>query len=355
MCDQFGSFPKDQLIRSPAMCRRNCIVRSCLCLVLAALCLSPAVGAAPSKSKAEANAAKEPQWTLYCQAIGGPAHVEQAKSAKEQLIKQSKLKDWYVIHQDTESIIYYGYYRTINDPKDKKESERAQRDRKEIGTLADASGNLLFDHCFFVEITAPDPTAPPEWNLLNAEGYWSLQIAAYKDSPHRKEAALEAVKAAREQGLPAYFYHGETTSSVCIGAWPRAAVKEQDEANAGAPDPEQDLLVLPQPLADQDNVVVRNQDGKRVRTLAPRFEPVDPSMIAMMAKYPTHAVNGVTYVSKAKDPATGEIKEFEDPSFLVPIPRAKPGLLRAQQPAPALIAPDPAPATGGGKLRSIGD
>ena len=64
-----------------------------------------------------------------------------------------------------------------------------------------------------VPIDSPDPVAPPEWNLANAKGYWSLQIAAYKDSPKRKEAAVEAVREARKNGVEAYYYHGETTSS----------------------------------------------------------------------------------------------------------------------------------------------
>ena len=34
----------------------------------------------------------------------------------------------------------------------------------------------------------PDPDAPPEWNLANAPGYWSVQIAAFT-KPGRKQAA----------------------------------------------------------------------------------------------------------------------------------------------------------------------
>ena len=63
-----------------------------------------------------------------------------------------------------------------------------------IQSMADQSGNPLFPHSFFVEVTTPDPQAPAEWNLANANGYWSLQIAAYKDSPKRKQYAVEAVR-----------------------------------------------------------------------------------------------------------------------------------------------------------------
>ena len=338
--------------------------RSILALVLIALLLTPALAAKKPAAKkgadnAPAAAAAAPQWTLYCQAVAGPAHVEQAKAIQEQLISQTPMKDWYVIHQEGESVIYHGYYRTISDDdaKDRKEGERAQRDRKAIGGMTDQQGNRLFEHVYFVQLTAPDPAAPPEWNLANASGFFTLQIAAYKDSPQRKEAAVEAVRAAREQGVEAYYYHGETTSSVCIGAWPRAAVREQEEAAAQTSgDQDQDILVLPTPLPNQEKIDVRNDKGERVKTFAPRFEPIDPSLIAALEKYPTHAVNGVVYVSRVTDPATKEVKEVEDPSYIVEIPKPVASLLRQQPQAPALIAPSaPSSGSGGGRLKSLGD
>ena len=352
--------------------------RSLLALVLVALLLTP-VFAAPKKpaGKNEPAAGALPsagaggaQWTLFCQAVAGPAHVEQAKAIKDQLIAATApkgLKDWHVIHQESESVVYYGFYRTISesDSKDKKEGQRAQRDRKDISGMQDQQGNRIFDHVFFVELPAPDPVAPPEWNLLNAEGLFSLQIAAYKDSPQRKEAAVEAVRQARAEGIQAYYYHGETTSSVCIGAWPRSAVREQEEAAAQTSEnaQDQDILVLPTPLPNQEKIDVRNQKGQRVKTYAPRFEALDPTLIAAMEKYPTHAVNGLTYVSKVTDPATKQIKEVPDPSYVVEIPKPKANLLLAQPAAaPALLAPPTAGGAqsakgsgGGGRLKSLGD
>jgi hypothetical protein len=319
-------------------------------------------GAAKQDDAAGAGAAgaSAAQWTLYCQAFAGPAHVEQAKAVKDQLIAASSgrgMKDWHVIHQEAESVLYYGFYRTIDDAKDakdRKEGERAQKDRKAITGMLDQQGNKIFEHVFFVELPAPDPVAPAEWNLANASGFFTLQIAAYKDSPQRKQAAVEAVRAARGQGIEAYYYHGETTSSVCIGAWPRSAVREQEEAAAQTSEnsPDQDILVLPTPLPNQDKLDVRNQKGERVKTYAPRFEALDPTLIAAMEKYPTHAVNGVTYVTKVDG------KEIEDPSYVVEIPRQKISLLRQQPQAPQLLAP-PTPAQasegGAGRLKSLGD
>jgi len=314
---------------------------------------------APAPAKADPNAApippKDAQWTIYCQAIPGVTHVEQANAFKAELIKLTKMNDWYVIHSEDESTLYYGFYRSINDPKDKKESERAQRDREKINALLDPQGNKIFQHSFFVEVTAPDPTAPPEWDLRNAPGYWSVEIGVYKDSPARKQAAVDAVREARKQGIEAYYYHGPTASSVCIGSWPREAVREQDEQTAIAHDPTQDVLVLPTPIAGMNNVEIRNREGQRVRALAPRTEIVDPSLLATMQKYPTHALNGAEVVQKAKDPASGEMKETKDPSLLVPIPHEGPSLLRQNAPPPSLVGPaTPSQPPGAGQLRSLG-
>ena len=361
---------------------------TCVVLLFVGVSLLVAKTKAPAKNdapKTDANGTPIPpadaQYTIYCRALGGPGHIEQANASKEALIKLSGMKDWYIIHQADQSVIYYGFYRAIEPPKDKKdpnrgEADRAQRDRKQIENLTDnggkAGGAKLFDHCLFVPITMPDPTAPGEWNLLNSGGYWSLQIAAYKDSPHRKQAAVDAVRDARARGVNAYYYHGETTSSVCIGAWPKEAVRSSTDFDGGdggvvaaaGGDADQDLLILPQPLPKDQQVEFRNRQGERVRDATPSYEAVDPSLMATMAQYPTHSINGIVYVSKTKDKVTGETKTVEDPSFLVQIPKQQPSLLRAQQEPPALLAP-PNPAGAGGlqpqgtpgaaRLKSIGD
>jgi hypothetical protein len=357
--------------------------RCAVVLIAVVLLVAPSWAArklAKPKSESAAPAAegvppKDARWTLYCQAIGGAAHVEQANAAKDELVKMTGLKDWYVIHSEGQSVIYFGFYRSIRDPRDPKESDRAQRDLDRITAMADQAGTRLFRQPLFVEVTSPDPVAPAEWNLVNTDGYWTLQIAAYKDSVHRKEAAVEAVRAARAAGVPAFYYHGPTTSSVCVGVWSRNAVKEQAEDRAVASDPTQDLLVLDQPLAGAQNYQIRNQQGERVKAMAPRFEPADPSLLAAIEQYPTHAVNGEVRTREIDDPLNPQKKKIvEDPSFLVVIPKPAASLLRASQPTPHLLDPtggaqaqggDTAGSTSGapsgsggsgrGKLKSIAD
>src|SRR3954463_13522843 len=89
-----------------------------LSLILAAALLAIAVSISSAKPRtaptpvktgpaADANGNVIPpadaQWTLYCQALAGPGHIEQANAVKEQLIGLSKMKDWYIIHQQGES------------------------------------------------------------------------------------------------------------------------------------------------------------------------------------------------------------------------------------------------------------
>jgi hypothetical protein len=335
----------------------------CLALFLSAAVSSPTFAAKkPAKAKDDAPAIegvppKDAQWTLYCRAVGGIDHVERAKQAKAELVRQTGLKDWYVIHSDAESVIYFGFYRSFNDPKDKKESQRAQGDLKKLTELQDSLGNKYFEHCLFVEVTSPDPDAPPQWDLRNAEGYWSLEIAVYKDSPERKKAAVEAVREARKQGVTAYYFHGPTASSVCIGAWPREAFHDGMDRGGDAvvaPDAEHDLMVLPQPL--DPNIQVRNREGQRVREVTPQTRVLDASLQAALQNYPTRALNGEEVTNITKD-AQGRESKFTDPSMLVRIPRPQASALAggAPQPAapPSLLAP-PTQTNGAGKLRSVG-
>jgi len=60
-------------------------------------------------------------------------------------------------------------------------------------------GNQVFTHCLFVEAAAPDPNAPPDWDLRNSGGYWSLQIAAYNEPP---DMLIETIASAERIDYP---------------------------------------------------------------------------------------------------------------------------------------------------------
>lgn len=298
------------------------------------------------------------QWTLYCRTIRGPLHVEQSTRFKSELAMNPQLKGWYLVHHDDDSIVCYGYYANISEA-------QARNDKRRIESLTDVSGQPVFTGVCFQPIASPDPEAPPEWNLGNTPGrmYWSLQIAAFRDNPLRKKAAVEAVRDLRKQGIEAYYFHGPTISSVCIGAWPIQAVKRQAEDNvAHASDPDSSLLVLSEPLPQYARPKERGRDGKQLVTLAPKLEIIDPTLDAAIHKWPEHAINyDVTEITASDG------QKIRSPSFLVQIPHPE---LAGQDPfagVPDPVGPDDPNAVrvehsassddalGAGKLRTIGE
>jgi hypothetical protein len=344
------------------------VVPLCVLLVGVSSVVAPPVAHAQSKkskaSKGEASvtAAADARYTIFCVSIDGPGHVERAIKLKSELLRLTDLKDWHLLHQEGNSVLYYGRYRCFNDPSDKAESERAQRDRAMIDSMTDQSGTRPFRQAVFVELESPDPMAPPEWNLANAPGVWTLQIAAYKDSPERKQAALDTVKAAREQGIEAYVHHGPSVSSVCVGSWPQEAVIIHDPFEQRNRDTAVSLIVTDRPLGI-DLTNVRDNQNNPVQLMERRVEIRDESLLATMRQYPTHSVNGFEEVIVTTDPQTQQKTRKPAPSFVVAIPKnqssgsmltdRQTGGASDQTPPP----PPPPPAKksqGVGKLKSVG-
>ena len=324
---------------------------------------------------------KEAKWTLFCTVISKAGHVERAKQIKARLVESTKSNKWYVVHEDDKSTLYYGFYRTID--RGTKDGDAAHADRTSIASLKNADGDAPMQLCSFMTIDTPGPDAPPEWDMGNMvrspEKYWSLQIAAFTadasdaEGHDRKWAAVESVKSLRAQGIPAYFYHGESISSVCIGVWPEGAVKKQKggnfNGNAANDNPNASILVTNTPIPD--GVVpkeAKDAEGHPIQTLSPQVELLDPTLHAMVTRFPSHMVNSEERQFEVMDPVTRHKKLVSSPSFLVFLPEAKttngnsrqtpadnqgqlplmpPSLLQTNQPSP--------PQPGVGRLREVGN
>lgn len=258
------------------------------------------------------------QWTIMCDSVEGPSHVESAALLKQRLIQLSGMRDWYVLHGEKESTLYYGYYARLD--------RKADQDRARIATLTDRLGNRLVRGGVLVPVSEPDPQAPPEWNLLNTQknAYWTIEIATFLGDSKRKQAAVQAVRELREKGEQAYFYHGPTASSVCIGAWPREALQEQGTGidkngqmrdDAYAHDPTQPLLVFddvaPPNLAKR---IVEPGTNKPMLVMAMKRQYNDPLMEKKAGEYPYHYVNYELRGTRNGDHV------LPDPSVLVVIP-----------------------------------
>jgi hypothetical protein len=293
--------------------------------------MAAAAPAGPTVAPATLAPPADARWTLLCYTVTGESHVEASRVLKDALKKRTHRDDWYVIHGVESTKLYFGYYRTIEarDAKDRAEVTRAKADRTMVANFVADDGSQCFKNCVFVELVAPDPMSRPDWDLANIDRemaprdprrrFWSLQVMAFKDNAKRKEAAVQAVEALRKNNIEAYFYHGETTSSVCIGAWARLAVKEQeDDGTKLVGGPNTTLLVSSQPIPDEMRPKSLDSDGKPIIAVTPRLEVVDKGLLAAIKAWPDHAVN---YEYKINH--TPEGKAVRDSSFLVVIPRPK--------------------------------
>jgi hypothetical protein len=336
-------------------------------------------GAQPQAQPSAARTAQGPQqstgsvppadarFTIFCDKLEGPAHVAQATMIKSRLMQTSGMNDWYVIHTEKDSTIFYGYYRDLDIPVEK---HRADSDRARLAHLTDVRGNSVIRGNILVPVPTPDPTAPADWNLLNTpqDAYWTIEIATFAGDAMRKEAAVQAVRELRAQGETAYYYHGPTASSVCIGAWKRSAVAEQGTGinKEGATRDDAHTQSADQPLLVIDDIrppnmpsrVLEPGTGKPMTVVALHLEIVDPTM-KRAAENPLFKYHRVNYELR------GVQEGQPDPSVLVVIPhdqsvaheddwRLSGG--SGAPPAPQQAVQPPRPTSpGDNQLRSLGD
>ena len=303
------------------------------------------------------------EWTIYCTTIPGVAHIQQSTQLRDQLVRSTGMRDWYVVHGDNDSTLYYGLYKSLD--------KNIKATREKIDAMTDATGTRPFRRALIVELSAPDPEAPRQWDLANAPAgmVWSVQIAAYEGSPQRKKFAVDAVREARAQGVPAYYYHGQSISSVCVGAWPKESVRGEMEPAFNDPNEKRpldqimqqqpgDVIILP-PGMPAMNREIQGKHGP-VRAVSSQLEVVDPTMLATIKSYPYHYRNGEGEGIKTANGVQPK------PSFLVKIPRRSGSILGGDAAlagsgplAPAQPDPSqqrrPSPAQPGyGTLRSLG-
>ncbi|HEX4125318.1 MAG TPA: hypothetical protein VHY37_11375 [Tepidisphaeraceae bacterium] len=330
--------------------------------------LSNPAARAPGQAVADEslNIPQGAMWTICCDTLTAPDHVQRASELKSRLIQLTGRKDFYVIHKDGASVIYYGFYKAIREDVNPGEHARSQADLQWIRTLTDSgTGDPIFRAPLIMPIDGPDPAAPPEWNLVNApaEAFWSLQIAAYKDFPARKKAAVDKVRELRKQGVPAYYYQGETISSVCVGLWPITAVKNQAEGSrygdsAHTDDPKKSIMVFGgSPAPPGVDSEMKDPDGGDATVEGIRLDIQDQTLKAMIAQYPREDVNGEFHYKALPDGG-----RFYDESFLVQVPHDKqseqastPDQTGMPDQLPASPTDNGTPDPTQGALRSLGD
>lgn len=247
----------------------------------------------------------EDVWAIRCASFSGENRVRTAEDCAEKLRQVDKLKAKLVqvFHERDQSIVFYGHYKKrVSDKSDKSDFKPdPSQDLAFIRSLSITPGGRgnppIWPFRLATIDTLPVPSSvPAEWQLENARGKYSLQVAVFYDTQemHERRAAAEAYcRLLREQGEEAYIDHGPTNSIVCIGAFPESALRS---------------------FQQQDPLTGRVRVVRRI---------VDPKMLAAQKRHPYHLQNGAKMVEISRDKAGNKTR---DPhvSFPVEIPKRDP-------------------------------
>ena len=246
---------------------------------------------------------REAAYTIYLRDFTRPDHVFAAERTKEQTAAAladmgMSGRDLYVVSGERRSVLYYGYYKTFDPELDRREAAKAQGDREafERMVMTNTAGDKIkaFPRAVFQALERPDPAAPAEWDLKNANGFWTVAIATYTDVALRKRAAVESVAEARRRGVEAYYHHDEVYSYVCIGTWPRGAIKEGQSSSTLArdhidPNNPRPLLLLGANVSPELRRTLEAKagatTGQQPLVLESRVEIQDPSLMKVMNTY----------------------------------------------------------------------
>ncbi|QOJ15286.1 MAG: hypothetical protein HRU75_11870 [Planctomycetia bacterium] len=237
-------------------------------------------------------------WAIRCRVERGPDRMQFAKSYAEAIKRAEGLRPElvHVMHDTDASLVFYGRYSVRYDANGLRSFRPDHTtDLERILRLSFANSDV---RPFARAMLAPLPAAGSgnaDWNLENARGYWSLQVGAFyntRDMTERWQAAEEYCRLLREEGVPAYFHHGETVSSVCVGVFPYTAIAESASEN---------------PLTGRRGVSAKI---------------VDPKMLDYQRRFPHNLENGHVVYSITRDARGNVTQRIPNASFPVMLPKA---------------------------------
>lgn len=219
--------------------------------------------------------------TILLEVVAGENHVATAKTRKALAVQQTKWKDIFLVHKSGQSQICWGTYRSVS---------AAGKNLKKAKAFRASDGRVVFAGAIVIPVPGKK-VGPPEWDLANATGAHSLLVAAFHDVPAgkyigRKKFAVQYCRRLRDRGYEAYYYHGLGNSTVTIGAFPSSSIKDGTSG------------------------------GKLI---------ADPKIISLMKDFPQLAVNGNAVSRKVYNPQTRKYQSVKRKTYLVRIPRRKPG------------------------------
>jgi hypothetical protein len=247
----------------------------------------------------------EDVWAVRCASYSGENRVRLADNCAEHLRQVDGLKSKLVrvFHERDESLVFYGRYnKRLTDQTNESEFKPdPSRDLELIRSLSMEAGGHGRPPVWPFRMAAMDTlpvssAIPSAWELENAPGDYSLQVAVFYDTQdmHKRRAAAEAYcKLLRAQGDEAYINHGQTHSIVCVGAFPKSALRS---------------------FQHEDPMTGRVRVTQRI---------VDPKMLAAQKRHPFHLQNGAKMLQISHDKAGNKIRDAHV-SFPVEIPSRDP-------------------------------
>lgn len=206
--------------------------------VLVGGCASPEAAAGGGKarsSRAGAGNGKGTPWTIMCMEMLG----HEQRSALEQIavtltntpgIRKDQVR--VLTEGDGYVRLYYGKYVRRADPRTgQRETPAALRaDLDMLRTLGTPERGYFFRFARVVPEPVPD-SGRPEWDLRNATGIYTLQVAVFEltdDLWDYKSAAAEYVEYLRSKGYQAYYHHANGSSMVTVGSFGPEALQMPD-------------------------------------------------------------------------------------------------------------------------------
>lgn len=233
-------------------------------------------------------------------------HMAESRRWKEETEKHAGWKDLFLVHKEDHSLLYWGRYRRMQD---------AEGDLKKAKTYLSPSKMKVYPGAILMPMPGKE-AEQPEFRLDRApkEAVFTVLLAIFFDVPEaeyvgRKQFAVDYCRQLREEGLMAFYRHGENQSVVTLGAFSASAVAKE------------------------------TKDGKAV------YVPKDEAIKGIFRRFPDLAVNGNQRYIWTVNQKTGQYMRVPDSTYLVVIPREKGEEAPPPRRAGTTTMPATAPAT----------
>lgn len=179
-------------------------------------------GMGASKSDPPAPAAQNKEhYTILLETFVGEGHAQQAERYRVETAKHTGWQGLSVVDKKDHSELYWGNYRSL--------AEADKNLKLAKAFMAPAGGYKLYVKAMVVPLEEPD-VGRPEYDLANAQGYYTVLVAVFYDVPeanyyNRKQNAVDYCQQLRGRFQEAYYYHDPTRSAVTVGRFPKSAVR----------------------------------------------------------------------------------------------------------------------------------